>query len=274
MDFERGTLETGARGAREGPVRRRARPIRRRKEGELTQALGRLFALAESYPTLTVERERQAAAGGAGVHGEQDRVRPPVLQRHRDEVQHRAADVPGEPRGRAARLQGRRAVRGDRRGRARGAGRGPVAAQVPVRERCRPTSTSSKRRTAAARGASWCCSWRSCSPLATAFDRFYLGMSYPIVGLIALVFGSISAVSSYVRGDRAVLASCKAVPHRPVGARRRDAGDPLQADAADQRRRRDDAGLGAPAPAALSSSTTPTPTPSRPGAIPTGRRSP
>ena len=48
--------------------------------------------------------------------------------------------------------------------------------------------------------------------LGYGFDRFYLGMSYPIVGLIALAFGSISAVSSYVRGDRAVLASCKAVP--------------------------------------------------------------
>lgn len=48
--------------------------------------------------------------------------------------------------------------------------------------------------------------------LGYGFDRFYLEVPYPIVGLVALAFGSISAVSSYVRGDRAVLASCRAVP--------------------------------------------------------------
>ena len=48
--------------------------------------------------------------------------------------------------------------------------------------------------------------------LGYGFDRFYLGVSFPIVGLVALTFGSISAITSYVRGDRAVLASCNAVP--------------------------------------------------------------
>ncbi|MBP1634429.1 MAG: Zn-dependent protease with chaperone function [Acidobacteria bacterium] len=47
--------------------------------------------------------------------------------------------------------------------------------------------------------------------LGYGFDRFYLESLYPIVGFVALVFGSFSAVSSYRHGDRAVLASCKAV---------------------------------------------------------------
>lgn len=52
MEFERGTLEkvleARARAqAATGPA------DSARKEGELTQALGRLFALAENYPTLT-----------------------------------------------------------------------------------------------------------------------------------------------------------------------------------------------------------------------------
>lgn len=47
--------------------------------------------------------------------------------------------------------------------------------------------------------------------LGYGFDRFYLEIPYPVVGAIALAFGSVSAISGYVRGDRAVLASCKAV---------------------------------------------------------------
>ncbi len=47
--------------------------------------------------------------------------------------------------------------------------------------------------------------------LGYGFDRFYLEIPYPVVGAIALAFGSVSAVSGYLRGDRAVLASCGAV---------------------------------------------------------------
>jgi heat shock protein HtpX len=47
--------------------------------------------------------------------------------------------------------------------------------------------------------------------LGYGFDRFYLEVPYPIVGFVALAFGSVSAVSSDRHGDRAVLASCKAV---------------------------------------------------------------
>jgi heat shock protein HtpX len=43
-------------------------------------------------------------------------------------------------------------------------------------------------------------------------DRFYLGVSYPIAGGVALVAGLVSAVSGYFRGDKAVLASAGAVP--------------------------------------------------------------
>jgi heat shock protein HtpX len=42
-------------------------------------------------------------------------------------------------------------------------------------------------------------------------DRFYWGISFPATGLVALVFGSVSAVSGYFHGDRAVLKSCGAV---------------------------------------------------------------
>lgn len=48
--------------------------------------------------------------------------------------------------------------------------------------------------------------------LGYGFDRFYLETWYPVVGLVALVLGGVSAANSYLRGDRAVLASCGAVP--------------------------------------------------------------
>jgi len=43
-------------------------------------------------------------------------------------------------------------------------------------------------------------------------DWFYLETRYPVAGLAALVFGSVSAITGYRRGDRAVLASSAAVP--------------------------------------------------------------
>ncbi len=51
--------------------------------------------------------------------------------------------------------------------------------------------------------------------LGYGFDRFYLGggaMPFPIGSVVALGFGSVSAVSSYFAGDRAVLLSSGAVP--------------------------------------------------------------
>ncbi|MFB3854768.1 MAG: M48 family metalloprotease [Vicinamibacterales bacterium] len=45
-----------------------------------------------------------------------------------------------------------------------------------------------------------------------AFDRFYFDLQYPVTGAVALLFGGGSAVSSYFRGDRAILASSGALP--------------------------------------------------------------
>src|SRR5215467_16273213 len=51
MDFERGTL-TAVMEARAKALAATGPADAARKEGELTQAIGRLFAVAENYPTL------------------------------------------------------------------------------------------------------------------------------------------------------------------------------------------------------------------------------
>src|ERR1041385_21458 len=51
MDFEKGTL-TAVMDARAKPMAATGPADASRKEGELTQALGRLFAVAENYPQL------------------------------------------------------------------------------------------------------------------------------------------------------------------------------------------------------------------------------
>ncbi len=96
MEFERDTLtavmDARARAmAATGPGRRG--PQGRRADAGPRPAVRR----GRELPAAQVEREREDAAGGTGVHGEQDRLRAPVLQRHRDEVQHRARDVPVQP---------------------------------------------------------------------------------------------------------------------------------------------------------------------------------
>ena len=50
-------------------------PSRAQAEGMLSQALGRLFAVAEAYPELQARRELPPAAGGARGDGEPDRRR-------------------------------------------------------------------------------------------------------------------------------------------------------------------------------------------------------
>ena len=71
-------------------------------EGQLSSSLSRLFAVVEAYPGSQGHRQRRAAAGRAHVHGEQDRVRAPALQRSGDGVQHAPAAVPRQPRRRAS----------------------------------------------------------------------------------------------------------------------------------------------------------------------------
>ncbi len=48
--------------------------------------------------------------------------------------------------------------------------------------------------------------------LGYGFDLLYLGMTFPVAGLLALAIGTGSAAAGFVRGDRAVLASSGAVP--------------------------------------------------------------
>ena len=57
-------------------------------------ALGRLFALSEAYPDLKANQNMLVAPGGADLDREQGRVRPPGVQRRRDDLQHPARDVP------------------------------------------------------------------------------------------------------------------------------------------------------------------------------------
>jgi heat shock protein HtpX len=52
--------------------------------------------------------------------------------------------------------------------------------------------------------------------LGYGFDRFYLGITFPAAGLVALIFGCAAAASGYTHGDRAVLASAGAVPYDQV----------------------------------------------------------
>ena len=64
-------------------------------EGMLTQALGRLFAVAEAYPDLKANHELPRPPGAAPRHRGQDRGLAPGLQRHGADVQQRDPGVPG-----------------------------------------------------------------------------------------------------------------------------------------------------------------------------------
>ena len=93
------------------------------------RALAPLRAGGE-LPDAEVERERPPAAGGAVQHREQDQLRTAVLQRHRDQVQHRAAGLPGQHHRRDLRLHAVGAVRDHGRRRARRPQGRPFAEEV------------------------------------------------------------------------------------------------------------------------------------------------
>ena len=65
-------------------------------EAALTGTLGRLFAVAEAYPDLKANTTMMTPDGGTDLDREQGRLRPPGLQRLRDELQHAARDVPDQ----------------------------------------------------------------------------------------------------------------------------------------------------------------------------------
>ena len=92
-------------------------------QGELSGALSRLIAVAESYPQLKSDanfRELQAQLG----HREPDRGRPQPLHPGGARVQHHSALVSLEPDGDAVRLQGEAAIHGRERKRNREAAQG------------------------------------------------------------------------------------------------------------------------------------------------------
>ena len=93
MKHERETLRTVIQGAERGG-RRRGRPLegargRRRGGRRAHRTLKSLFAVVEKLPGAEGEPERRRAAGGADRDGEQDLLRPTVLQRLGDDVQQR-----------------------------------------------------------------------------------------------------------------------------------------------------------------------------------------
>ncbi len=90
-------------------------------ENLLTQAIGRLFAVAEAVPAAAGDGELPAAPGAALRDGDEDRRRAPDLQRHRPHVRQRVGDGPDERRRRDLQLRAAGVLRGRGAGRARGA---------------------------------------------------------------------------------------------------------------------------------------------------------
>ena len=87
---ERGTFEAVP-NARAGRRPRRARPSRRQAEGILSQALGRLFAVAEAYPELQadenfrqLQEELARRRTGSPSRARSTTTRPDVQQRDPD----------------------------------------------------------------------------------------------------------------------------------------------------------------------------------------------
>ncbi len=114
MDFERSTLEAVIQARNQAVKVNAAGPEAVKQisqaENALSSALSRLMVVVERYPDLkaTGDGERRPVAGRADVHGESHRVRAPVVQRHRDAIQHQAATIPDDAR----RRDGARGARG------------------------------------------------------------------------------------------------------------------------------------------------------------------
>ena len=64
-------------------------------EGQVAGALGRLFALAESYPDLKANQNMLALARRADLDREQGGIRAAIVQRRGDELQHAGRAVSG-----------------------------------------------------------------------------------------------------------------------------------------------------------------------------------
>jgi LemA protein len=96
MDFERGTLEAVV-AARNRAASAAGPADAARKEGELSQALGKFFALAESYPQLTANQNVRALqeelAGTENKIGSARRVYNDIATRYNTATQVVPANV-------------------------------------------------------------------------------------------------------------------------------------------------------------------------------------
>ena len=206
-----------------------------RKEGQLTQALGRLFALAENYPNLksneNVKMLQEELSSTENKVGFARQFYNDIATRFNTAQQ----VFPDQPDRGAVRLPARRAVRDHRRGGPRRADRGSVmnAQHEPLR-----AAAANRRRT-----------WLVMAAfvallllLGVGFDAFYLGEaggSAPVGSLVALAVGSVSALVSYFSGDRAVLPRDRTRGRSPSSSAAASEDAAAQAASARQRRRRD-----------------------------------
>ncbi len=226
MEFEKGTL-TAVMEARSKAMSATGPADASRKEGELSQALGRLIAVAENYPQLKSNENVKMLQEELSADGEQDWLRAAVLQRHRDQVQHRARDVPDEPVRQYVRLQRRGAVRDPGRRGAAGAERRSEPEQVLAAVNLLEQQAANRHRT-----------WLVMAlfvlvlgVIGAGLDLFVIGggqFYVPVGTTIALLFGGGRAWWSFRYGDRAVLASADARPLEECLAQAADENERLR----------------------------------------------
>ena len=93
-------------------------------QGQLTQALKSLFAVAEAYPDLKSDAEFPRPAGAARGHGEPHHRGAQPLHRCRAGIQHHRAPVPDQPHREDVRLRGEAELHGGERSADRRAAQG------------------------------------------------------------------------------------------------------------------------------------------------------
>ena len=89
-----GGLRGGHASPAQPPPRGRTGTNRLAPENALTEAIGRLFAVAEAYPVLRASEQLPGPAGGAHQHRGPHRRRSALLQRERAPAQHEGRELP------------------------------------------------------------------------------------------------------------------------------------------------------------------------------------
>ena len=110
MDFERDTL-TAVMEARAKALTATGPADAAQKEGQLSQALGRLIAVAENYPTLKSNENVKMLMEELSATENKVGFSRQFYNDIATELQHRAAGVPDQHSRRQLRVQARRAVR-------------------------------------------------------------------------------------------------------------------------------------------------------------------